>query len=108
MEVLQAHSLSRILLFEQHPILVVSATFSGTDPQRMTMDLGANAFLSVPFDASVLRVYMRALLKEKPKSLKKVIIIEDDLDLSKKIKKTFESFGYESYLVHNTQNARDL
>lgn len=35
--------------FNETPILVVSATFSGTDVEAVTADLGANAFLPAPF-----------------------------------------------------------
>ena len=36
--------------FNQVPILIVSATYSGDEPAKITSDLGANAFLSLPLD----------------------------------------------------------
>ena len=35
--------------FNQTPILVISATFRGSDAEEITRELGANAFLSVPY-----------------------------------------------------------
>src|SRR4051794_39882125 len=35
--------------FNRLPILVVSATFSGSDAERVSLDLGADAFLAAPF-----------------------------------------------------------
>src|SRR5215475_4783432 len=44
------------------PILVLSATFAEADATRMRTDLGANAFLSVPYDPAILRDHVRDLL----------------------------------------------
>jgi PAS domain S-box-containing protein len=91
------------------PILVMSATFSGSDPQRMTIELGANAFLSVPFEASVLKAHMQALLRgETPKIPSKVFIIEKDKELAQIIQDTFTSYGFVTYKAHTIEKARDL
>src|SRR5262245_60562061 len=44
------------------PVLVVSATFSGTDTEEVSTDLGANAFLAVPYESERLRESVRNLL----------------------------------------------
>ena len=51
--------------FNNIPILVVSATFTGEDAAQVTTDLGANAFLAAPYDPSVLRDHVWALLENK-------------------------------------------
>ena len=38
--------------FNRIPILVVSATFSGADAEEITAQLGADGFLSAPYEAS--------------------------------------------------------
>ena len=43
--------------FNRVPILVVSATFSGSDAEQLSIDLGADAFLAAPFAPSALQQY---------------------------------------------------
>ena len=49
--------------FNEIPVLITSATFSGLEVEALTADLGANAFLSVPFSASIFRRDVNDLLK---------------------------------------------
>ena len=43
--------------FNHVPILIVSATFTGADVEAITADLGANAFLPMPFSRDDLLAY---------------------------------------------------
>src|SRR4029453_4506098 len=59
------------------PVLVVSATFSGTDTEQVTTDLGANAFLAVPYDATTFRESIRNLLAGRtPQAARHVVLVE--------------------------------
>jgi two-component system cell cycle sensor histidine kinase/response regulator CckA len=65
--------------FNRIPILVLSATFSGADAEAITAQLGADAFLSSPYEPRVLRQLVRGLLgNTKPKTLTHVLIVEPD------------------------------
>jgi PAS domain S-box-containing protein len=73
--------------FNTIPILVVSATFSGADAEELTAQLGADGFLSAPFDPAVLIGAVRALLGQgKPVKLTNLLIVgpdhSDDMDLA--------------------------
>jgi DNA-binding response OmpR family regulator len=48
--------------FNKTPILVISATFSGENLQEVCAASGANAFLPLPVDGSLLLRRVRALL----------------------------------------------
>jgi len=79
----------------QIPILVISATFSGTDTHQVTIDLGANAFLEAPFKASVLKNYVKSLLAGKSPAFKKrVLIVESDSEQMRRLIRSFENNGY--------------
>ena len=41
--------------YNKIPILVISATFSGSDAEEITRELGANGFLAVPYNPDELR-----------------------------------------------------
>jgi len=83
------------------PILVLSATFSGTDTSQMSMDLGANAFLGVPYDPAVLRAYVRSLLAgDTPHTPLHALIVEDSPTLATLLRRTFEAHGYVVTVAH--------
>ncbi len=87
------------------PLLVVSATFSGVDAESITRDIGANAFLSIPFKTEDLRNAVRSLLEGKVHSVRKrVLIIEDSKSQRYVIKKTFEKAGFD---VHEASTGRE-
>ena len=77
--------------YNHTPILVISACFRGSDAQQLTVDLGANAFLSVPYEPARLRNCVRELLKgQYPRAEFRVLIIEER---ESPLQKTFESRG---------------
>src|SRR5919109_1547799 len=81
--------------FNHVPILVLSATFAGADATRMSTDLGANAFLSVPYDPAVLRARVRDLLAGRiPQAPLRALIVEDSHTLATLLRRTLEAQGY--------------
>jgi two-component system, cell cycle sensor histidine kinase and response regulator CckA len=81
--------------FNAIPILVVSATFSGADAEELTAQLGADGFLSAPYEAGVLRQSVRDLLGNgKPKTPTTVLIVEPDRVQAETLAETFKAGGY--------------
>jgi PAS domain S-box-containing protein len=80
--------------FNQTPILVISATFRGSDAEEITRELGADAFLSVPYSPEYLRYTIENLLSGKIDERKsRVLIVEDDKDLRETISEGFKEHG---------------
>jgi len=91
------------------PVLVVSATFSGTDAEQVTADLGANAFLPVPYDAGILRQNIRHLLAGRtPPASMRVVIVEPSPLQSATLRCTFEAHGYTVTSAATGVAGRDL
>ena len=83
--------------FNHVPILIVSATFSGDEASRITSELGANAFLSMPAEAPRLIRTVRALIRgEEPRHPSRALIVEDSGTLSGILSKTFTAHGYKT------------
>ena len=81
--------------FNRTPILVVSATFSGEEPARITSDLGANAFLPAPVHPVPFLSEVRRLLSGDTAPLcSKVLIVEDSKALCHMLAKVFANHGY--------------
>lgn len=81
--------------FNSTPILVVSATFSGDDPEQITSDLGANAFLPAPVDGGRYLDYVKKLLTgETPRKVNHVLIVEDSKGIADLLAEAFTSHGY--------------
>ena len=91
--------------FNQVPILVVSATFSGDETSGITADLGVNAFLPSPVDGKRFAEVVRILLEGKqPKEQLRVLIVEDSKTLVVQFKQIFEA---NSYLVDTAFTAQE-
>ncbi len=92
--------------FNSIPILVISATFSGADAEQITADLGANAFLQVPFDAPTLRHCMARLLEGKaPQATPRVLIVADGTRPSLTLQDAFKAHGCAVHLVRSPEEA---
>ncbi len=80
----------------QVPILVVSATFAGDETERITSDLGGDAFLSCPVDGAEFVAVVQGLIEGKHAKRKlRVLVVEDD-DIFREIVATgLEKDGYE-------------
>ena len=81
--------------FNETPILIVSATFTGADVEAITADLGANAFLPLPFTREDLLEYIADLLEGKhPRRRSRVLLVEDDEAVARTVLRAFESNGF--------------
>ncbi len=81
--------------FNRVPIMVVSATFTGDDVASITHEIGANAFLEVPFDGTRLISYVERLLAgERPRSEPSMLIVDDDEGIRLTLRRAYEQFGY--------------
>lgn len=86
--------------FEDMPILVVSATFSGVEVEEVSAQLGANAFLPVPFSPDVFRDYVDDLLNGKrPKYTPTALVVDDDPAVRATVGKILEHAGYRTHLA---------
>ena len=90
------------------PILVVSATFSGDEPGRITSGLGANAFLSSPVDGPRFTNLARQLIAgQVPAAAPRVLVVEDDPDLSDLLSQAFVLHGCQVTTAHSAGQARE-
>ena len=88
------------------PILVVSATFIGDEPDRIACDLGADALLSAPVDDKRFVKQVQAILKNREaQNDLRVLIVEDSKTLSGMLKKAFATNGYEADVALTFQSA---
>lgn len=95
--------------FNRVPILVVSWTFSGADAEQITANLGANAFLSAPYEPSELRAGVRALLDgHKPQLSMRVLIVEDSPMQAKILSRAFAAHGYTVFTAFTGEEGRRL
>ncbi|MBU1627457.1 response regulator, partial [bacterium] len=91
------------------PILMISSSFSGKDIHQMSLEVGANAFLEIPFKANDLKNYMMTLLKgETPPYLKQVVIIDNDMIQIELIKQAFERHNYKVDVAYNSKDGSSL
>ncbi len=81
--------------FNTIPILVVSAIFSGSDAEDLTVQLGADGFLAAPYEPAKLCRVVRNLIGDlKPVPSSSVLIVEPDLGYAQQLTAIFESAGY--------------
>ena len=86
--------------FNRTPILVMSATFAGEDARQITADLGANAFLSVPFvPAEMISMARQLLAGQTPAATSRVLIVEDDEVVSHALLRLFNTHGHQTTAV---------
>lgn len=94
--------------FNTVPILVVSGTFAGDEPDRISVDIGADAFLPAPVDGDEFVRQVRALLSgRRSRCQPRVLIVEDDLHMARLLKRVFDGAGYRAETVHGLQAARE-
>ena len=94
--------------FNNTPILVVSATFSGEEPDRISAALGANAFLSQPVEPGLLLDTVNALLRNETAPRRApVLIVEDDRDMAELLRNTFERYGYHAEIARSGREAME-
>lgn len=94
-------------IFNDIPILVVSATFSGEEPGRITSGMGANAFLPSPVDGRRFTDLARQLLAgQVPPVAPRVLVVEDDPDFADLLSQAFVTHGCQATVAHTGQEAR--
>ena len=95
--------------FNNVPIMVVSATFSGEEANRITADSGANTFLPCPLDGKRFVEEVGSLLEGKTHARKvKVLIVEDSRAQAALLSKAFIAHGYEVQVAHSGADAKAL
>jgi len=91
----------------QIPILVVSATFSGEEPHRITAGMGANAFLPCPVDGRRLTELAGQLLAgQMPLTAPRVLVVDDDSEFALLLSAAFVAHGCQVTVAHSAQEAR--
>ncbi len=92
--------------FNHVPILVVSATFSGSDAERVSLDLGADAFVAAPFAPSRLQHCAKALLRgERPAPAPQVLLAHHDPQETERLRGAFAAHGYHVQVAHSGGDA---
>jgi len=93
--------------FNKIPILVMSATFSGSDAEEITRELGANGFLSVPYNPEDLHTTVNNLLSGKSDKRKsRILVVEDDAALRETISEGFKEYGSLVFEASDGKEAR--
>jgi PAS domain S-box-containing protein len=92
--------------FNRVPILVVSATFSGSDAEQLSIELGADAFLAAPFAPSLLQQYAAALLSgQRPDHAPQVLLAHHDPAETARLRDAFLAGGYGVAVAHTADAA---
>jgi CheY-like chemotaxis protein len=95
-------------VFNQIPILVVSATFSGDEPDRITAGMGANAFMPSPVNGPRFTDLARQLIAgHVPPVAPRVLVVEDDPDFADLLSQAFATHGCHVTVAHTARVARD-
>ena len=81
--------------FKEIPILVVSAIFSGSDAEELTVQLGADGFLAAPYEPAMLCRVVRGLIaNSEPVKSNTVLIVEPEPCFAQQLTAIFASKGY--------------
>ena len=92
--------------FNDTPILMVSATFSGVDAEEITADLGADAFLTVPYSIDDLLSFVRTLVDgAHPRKATHVLLVESDSSLRTSLAQSLEKNGFDVSITANLGEA---
>lgn len=95
--------------FNATPILVITSTYAGADVRLISAELGANAFLSAPFDPSSFRSAVWDLLDGRtPVTSLTALIVEDNPLQSDVLKQAFEAKRYTVHVATTGEQGRAL
>jgi PAS domain S-box-containing protein len=91
------------------PILVVSATFSGSEPSQITSGLGANAFMNMPVNGREFIQQAQALIQgEQPRNAPKVLIVDANSVDREHVRSAFLAHGYLARAAASCQECHRL
>ena len=91
------------------PVLIMSATFSGSDTEDIARELGVNGFLSIPYNQQDLLVTVESILSGEAKGKKlRVLIVEDDENLRRNISEGLNGYGFSVSEAGNGEQANQL
>ncbi len=95
--------------FNRVPILVMSATFSGSDAEEITRELGANGFISVPYNPEVLQSAIENILSGKTEQRNlRVMVVEDNKSLRETVCEGLRKYGYSVFEASDGSQANSL
>ena len=95
--------------FNRVPILVMSATFSGSDAEEITRELGANGFISVPYNPEVLQSTIENILSGKTEQRNlRVMVVEDNKSLRETVCEGLRKYGYSVFEASDGSQANSL
>lgn len=76
------------------PIIVVSATFTGAEPEQIAKDLGAEGFISSPVDGKYFVEQVKSVISGKKMiQPRRVLVVEDDNARAETVKNAFCDHG---------------
>jgi|GEM_PF-1892996 len=82
-------------LLNDIPVLVVSALFSGDEPESIVSSLGVEGFLSSHAGGEIfIRRIHEIIARQKAQKPRRVLIVESDADEAASLKETFDLHGY--------------
>ena len=90
------------------PILMVSATFAGDAPAKISVDAGVDAFLSAPVSAERFIEQVQALLEgRQERHLPRALVVEDMAMMARLLQRELEANGYEVDCAATLREAED-
>ena len=94
--------------YNKVPILVVSATYAGDEPDLIAANLGAEAFLAAPIDGRRFVEQVLGILKgARVPRLPGALVVEDSRSLARHLVKTFQEHGYRADLAQSLAEATE-
>ena len=92
--------------YNKIPIIIMSATFSGSDAEDIARELGVNGFLPIPFNREELLATVENTLSgvNERKNLS-ILIVEDDENLRETLREGLDTYGFSVYEAENGQQA---
>jgi PAS domain S-box-containing protein len=91
------------------PILVMSATFSGSDAEEITRELGANGFISVPCNPKDIQSAIEKILSGKSERKEvRVLVVEDDTSFRRTICEGLKEYGFATGEASDSTDAHKL
>ena len=92
--------------YNKIPIIIMSATFRGSDAEDIARELGVNGFLSIPYNHEDLLTTVENTLSGVSERKKlRVLIVEDDQDLRDSVSEGLSTYGFSVYEAANGKQA---